>query len=70
MVVGSVVPSPHHFCHFLDIVKCVLVLNVHEIMTAGLKSTTHNNQQAIPNRGCDRMVVGYTTTYAISAYHH
>ena len=21
-------------------------------------------------RGCDRMVVGFTTTYAISAYHH
>ena len=20
--------------------------------------------------GCDRMVVGFTTTYAISAYHH
>jgi len=22
------------------------------------------------HRGCDRMVVGFTTTYAISAYHH
>jgi hypothetical protein len=22
------------------------------------------------NRGCDRMVVGFITTYAISAYHH
>jgi len=21
-------------------------------------------------RGCDHMVVGFTTTYAISAYHH
>jgi hypothetical protein len=21
-------------------------------------------------RGCDRMVVGFTTTYAVSAYHH
>jgi hypothetical protein len=21
-------------------------------------------------RGCDRMVVGFTTTYGISAYHH
>jgi len=21
-------------------------------------------------RGCDRMVFGFTTTYAISAYHH
>jgi hypothetical protein len=21
-------------------------------------------------RGCDRMVVGFTTTYVISAYHH
>jgi len=21
-------------------------------------------------RGCDRMVVGFTTTYAISSYHH
>jgi hypothetical protein len=21
-------------------------------------------------RGCDRMVVGFTATYAISAYHH
>ena len=28
---------------------------------------------SLKNRGCrgrDRMVVGYTTTYAISAYHH
>ena len=22
------------------------------------------------SRGCDRMVVGFTTTYAINAYHH
>jgi len=22
------------------------------------------------HRGCDRVVVGFTTTYAISAYHH
>jgi hypothetical protein len=22
------------------------------------------------SHGCDRMVVGFTTTYAISAYHH
>ena len=21
-------------------------------------------------RGCDRMVVGFTTTYAVGAYHH
>jgi hypothetical protein len=24
----------------------------------------------INNFGCDRMVVGFTTTYAVSAYHH
>ena len=22
------------------------------------------------HRGCDRLVIGFTTTYAISAYHH
>jgi hypothetical protein len=30
-------------------------------------------ENTIVNRdchGCDRMVVGFTTTYAISAYHH
>jgi hypothetical protein len=39
-------------------------------------NNTHNNK-CIKNiklrrgrRGCDRMVVGFTTTYAISAYHH
>jgi hypothetical protein len=31
------------------------------------------NLKVYSNRGCrgrDRMVVGFTTTYAISAYHH
>jgi hypothetical protein len=34
-----------------------------------LSSTTYSNTQR-GHRGRDRMVVGCTTTYAISAYHH
>ena len=43
MVIKLVVPSKPHFCQFLDI---VLVLNVHEIMAAGLTviNTTINHQ--------------------------
>ena len=36
-----------------------------------LKNTGHNCEMT--KRGCrgrDRMTVGFTTTYAISAYHH
>jgi hypothetical protein len=29
----------------------------------------HNHQENRNHRGRDRMVVGFTTTYAISAYH-
>jgi hypothetical protein len=35
--------------------------------------TSENNFFIRPQlfgRGCDRMVVGFTTTYAISSYHH
>jgi len=28
------------------------------------------NNKSCSKKGCDRMVVGFTTTYAISAYHH
>jgi len=30
----------------------------------------HKNNNSVTYRGHDRMIVGFTTTYAISAYHH
>jgi len=35
-----------------------------------LKEQSHPSYTRRGRRGCDRMVVGFTTTYAISAYHH
>ena len=38
-----------------------------------LNNARNNNNTALKSRGrhsCDRMVVGFTTTNAISAYHH
>jgi len=34
------------------------------------KTTYHMDQKSRGRRGRDRMAVGFTTTYAISAYHH
>ena len=43
-------------------IPCVLLLNL-------FKQTYSSNMYG-GCHGCDRMVVGFTTTYAISAYHH
>jgi hypothetical protein len=34
------------------------------------RSLMYIGNQVVENTGRDRMVVGFTTTYAISAYHH
>ena len=45
------------FNHYIIIERYLLTLALYPAVARGL-------------RGRDRMVVGFTTTYAISAYHH
>jgi hypothetical protein len=40
------------------------------LSTYGQAVMTNSKNSTKGRRGCDRMVVGFTTTYAISAYHH
>ena len=44
------------------------IYNTNVIQSVVLREHTHTHARGC--RGCDRMVVGFTTTYAISAYHH
>jgi hypothetical protein len=44
------------------------IYNTNVIQSVVLREHTHTHARG--GRGCDRMVVGFTTTYAISAYHH
>jgi hypothetical protein len=52
-------------------------ISFHQQVTTCNRHNVHKNKHLLPNlisaadrRGHDRMVVGFTTTYAISSYHH
>jgi hypothetical protein len=45
--------------------------SIEDAMTAANTTRKSNLKKKTPTyHGCDRMVVGFITTYAISAYHH
>jgi hypothetical protein len=59
----------HYINNFNFLIWCVTTMNVLRYVTL---SGTRNGmlQHLRGRRGRDRMVVGFTTTYVISAYHH
>jgi hypothetical protein len=58
----------HYFVDYVNIDKGDT--NVHKRRKRSVPSTSVEPNQHGGLRGCDRMVVGFTTTYAIGAYHH
>jgi len=62
--------SPTEFHQLQEYISCKLVL--HYVYSQGFKITQSDDfsQWCRDRRGRDQMVVGFTTTYAISAYHH
>ena len=57
-----------HLCKFY--VVCFTCMQITVILLEGIVATCHTCVNFRGYRGRDHMVVGFTTTYAISAYHH
>jgi hypothetical protein len=47
-----------------------LAFEFNKVLTVGELNMMQNQFQIRGSRGCYHMVVGFITTYAISAYHH
>jgi hypothetical protein len=80
---GEFDDSTHKYmiAHFLGLVQPPQELRLFQVLfmlfsatlsqSIDLEHSTDNSESLERGRhGCDRMVVGFTTTYAISAYHH
>jgi hypothetical protein len=53
-----------------DLIKGVLLYYIPYLVFYGIYTYVEHNHKTINFSGCGHMVFGFTTTYAISAYHH
>ena len=54
----------------MDVIQKSINQTTNQAINKSINQSTLSGGSYSDRRGRDRMVVGFTTTYAISAYHH
>jgi hypothetical protein len=57
-------------CNFCSFIKALTEVRLLACESIDISTLCIKHSSPLCSSGCDRMVVGYTTTYATSAYYH